>query len=102
MFNSFAGDRLGRKTPGQGVSFCFLYREQGREHWTGKAGVVEKGVTSGFSCWKLRLRKRKLIKTVMRFSPTTLSLVFSSYDQLPTRTIFCYQEVFLTYDQSIW
>lgn len=28
MFNSFAGDGLGRKTPGQGVSFCFLYREQ--------------------------------------------------------------------------
>lgn len=81
---------MGEKHQDKEFVFVVLYRDQGREHWTGKVGVVEKGVTSGFSCWKLRLRKRKLIKTVMRFSPTTLSLVFNYYDQLLTRTIFWY------------
>lgn len=81
---------MGEKHQDKELVFDVLYRDQGREHWTGKAGVVEKGVTSGFSCWKLRLRKTKLIKTVMKFSPTTLSLVLNSYDQLPIRTIFCY------------
>lgn len=84
MFNFFVGDGLGRKTPGEGVVFVVLYKDQGREYCTGKAGVVEKGGTSGFSCWKLRLRKRELIKTVMRFSSTTSSLAFNSYDQLLT------------------
>lgn len=81
---------MGEKHQDKEFGFAVLYRDQGREHWTGKVGVVEKGVTSGFSCWKLRLRKRKLITTAMTFSPTTLSLVFNSYDQLPTRIILCY------------
>lgn len=85
------GTDLGEKHQDKELVFVALYRDQGREHWAGKAGVVEKGATSGFSCWKLRLRKRKLIKTVMRFSPTTLSLVFNSYDMnniLLLRSIF--------------